>query len=234
MLDVFHIAKPQGCDIQTFYGRTNTNLTTTNPRGMQSWNKPRGVSHVYMMLIGAGGSGNGSAGGGSGAVTVWYGAAQNVPDSLLLYVPLLGFTGSTYVFPQSLMGSFSAASALLVASSAANNVAGAAMSANRFTASGFFQSVAGQDGQVGDPGASATTFLSGGSGAGPTVTGNYGYSVTDPSGVYAGGHFQLQPIIVGVGSVGTQGLVPYPNGNIGCGGGRSAFGGPGMVLIASW
>ena len=77
----FPIAKPQKCDIQTFYGTDVGNLIT------QSWNKPVGVSHVYMMLIGAGGQGDNTNGGGSGAVTVWYGAAQHVPNSLVVVVP---------------------------------------------------------------------------------------------------------------------------------------------------
>lgn len=236
MLDVFNIAKPQNCDIQTFYGRANANVTTTNPRGMQTWNKPRGVSNVYMMLIGGGGAGNGSAGGGSGAVTVWYGSAINVPDSLLIYVPNIGFTGHTYIWTQSSMGAFSASTALLTAQTASTSTGGAATTANQFAASGFYQSIAGQNGAVGDPGASATTFLSGGAGGtGTPVTANYGYQATDPtSSGNVDGYFQLQPIIVGVGSGGTKASVPYPNGNIGCGGGRSAFGGPGFVLIASW
>jgi hypothetical protein len=39
--------------VQIFYG---SKVSTTN-NSVQSWNKPVGVSHVYMMLIGAGGSG---------------------------------------------------------------------------------------------------------------------------------------------------------------------------------
>jgi hypothetical protein len=91
------------------------------------------------------------------------------------------------------------------------------------TASGFFQSVAGQNGGI--DGASATTFLSGG-GSGVTKTANYGYTTT------SNGFFQLQPIIVGVGSTNTN----VNNNAIGCGAsaGIDGEGGPGMVLIASW
>jgi len=214
MLDLFNIAQPQNCDIQIFYG--SGALTTSS----KSWEKPRGVSHVYMLLIGPGGTGDGTTGGGSGAVTVWYGAAQHVPDILVVDVPIPGnstrvgarFTASTITV-------------LLTAEFGSPGTGGTATAANQFAASGFYQSIAGQSGTSGGITPSATTFLSGGGGNGGSS--NYGYA---NSGGNISGFFQLQPIIVGVGTAGGG-----PSG-IGCGGGNNAGapGGPGMVLIASW
>ena len=174
MLDLFNIAKPQGCDIQTFYG-SNTYSSTTQAasRGSRTWNKPRGVSHIYMMLIGAGGSnGTDSTYRGSGAVTVWYGAAQNVPDKLVVSVSNSNNSSSnTYISKE--ITSAGDLDILLNAGSGPSNTTsgGAAMTANQFTASGFFQSVAGDDG--GTTVASPTTFLAGG--GNPA---NYGYGLT--------------------------------------------------------
>ena len=77
----YPIATPQGCNIQTFYGSGNSTNSEITP---MSWTKPVGVSHVYIMLIGGGGTSADASGGGSGAVTVWYGAAQHVPNNLLI------------------------------------------------------------------------------------------------------------------------------------------------------
>lgn len=216
MLDLFNIAKPQGCDIQTFYGSGAPSAT----QSVKSWVKPRGVSHVYMMLIGGGGDGGTGSGGGSGAVTVWYGAAQHVPDVLDVYV---GDSGQASQIKYRQSGT---SAQLLVANAGTNGAGGgaggSASAANNFTASGFFQSVTGQTG--GSSGPSSTIFLSGGDIA--TQTGNYGYS----SG--KNGYFQMQPIIVGVGS---QSGTAAGSSGVGCGGGGgSGLGGQGMVLIASW
>jgi len=213
----FPIATPQGCNIQTFYGPS-----PTSAGAQRAWNKPRGVSHVYMMLIGPGGSAGDPDPGGSGAVTVWYGAAQHIPDSLVIVIGTSGTVNSTTVSAR-FSNSGTTPTALLTANRAVGASGGTAMTANQFTASGFFQSVAGQNGGVN--GASATTFLSGGGlASGSTKTANYGYTTT------GAGFFQLQPIIVGIG--------PTTGGTnaIGCGsaGGVDFEGGPGMVLIASW
>lgn len=222
MLDVFHIAKPQGCDIQTFYGPG-----TSSAISRFAWSKPRGVSNIYMLLIGGGGNGNGTNGGGSGAVTVWYGSAQNVPDNLLVH-PSTGDSSNGVVRYYGSGGQVN----LLIANAAVGSTGGTAMTANQFAASGFFQSIAGQAGSTGDQTASATTFLSGGNGPGGVgvITANYGYSHGPGS-----GFFQLQPIIVGIGGANGSGS----RGGIGCGSDASAVapgatGGPGMVLIASW
>jgi hypothetical protein len=219
MLDLFHIAKPQGCDIQTFYG----NGAVSNSTNVKSWTKPRGVSHVYMMLIGSGGNGDGSTGGGSGAVTVWYGAAQHVPDQLDVHVGQGNGQASQIKYRTTSGTPYT----LLIGDAASGVSGGAAASANQFTASGFFNSVAGQAGSGGSSqSASSTTFLSGGTFSTGTVTANYGYG-----GYNAEGIFMLQPIIVGSASGKVGGA-----GGVGCGGNSSGSGkgGQGMVLIASW
>jgi len=221
----FPIAKPQGCDIQTFYGAD----AGSSSRQARAWNKPAGVSHVYMLLIGGGGNSGGGAGqqgGGSGAVTVWYGAAQHVPDALVILPATSNNDSIVYYRGNSLVS-------LLTALGGNNASAGAASTQPAFGASGFYKSVAGQDGVYGDQTASSTTFLSGGAGvqASGLVTSNYGYGTTRQ------GYFQLQPIIVGVGGGGNTSASV----GIGCGasgggtnGAAGGFGGPGMVLIASW
>lgn len=212
MLDLFNIAKPQGCDIQTFYGVGGTTR--------YSWNKPRGVSHVYMLLLGAGAPGDGTTGGGSGSITRWYGAAQNVPDSLLVQFTV---TNTSIL----LRRDGPATTTLIEAASGSGTNGGAASTGGSgFVASGFFQSVAGQGGSSSGSTASSTTFLNGGGNG--AATSNYGYTCTSAGGSTGPGFFQMQPIIVGVG-----GTLTY-KGGIGCGGGVNGTGGPGMVLIASW
>lgn len=217
MLDLFHIAKPQNCDIQIFYGAGSA-TTNINSR---MWTKPRGVSNIYILVIGSGGDGNGSTGGGSSAVTVWYGAAQNVPDNLLLRIQQSGIAEVYYPNRSS-----TAATLLLAANNGSGSTGGAASTANYFAASGFYQSVAGQNGTTGAVTASSATFLAGGGAGGNDQDSNYGYVTrTD---VNKNGFLLMQPIIVGMGGMGTG------RGGIGCGGGSNGAGGQGMVLIASW
>ena len=187
-----------------------------------AWAKPPGVSHVYMMLIGGGGNGDGSStGGGSGAVTVWYGAAQHVPNNLVISVSTGNAVNTTVNYRAS-----SGLIALLTANAGSTATAGTAMTANQFAGSGFFRSTAGQAGSLGNIAASATTFLSGGADLSTEdVVANYGY---DSTATDAKGYFQMQPIIVGVGGSGAG------VGGIGCGGGTLGTGGQGMALIASW
>jgi hypothetical protein len=215
----FPIAKPQGCDIQTFYGPgTFTNdLTFT-------WNKPVGVSHVYMMLIGGGGNGDGTNGGGSAAVTVWYGAAQHVPPTFQVSIGGSEQTAVINAYTSASQGR----TILLRAVGASGATAGAATTAPAFAASGFYKSTAGQNGSSSANSASTTTFLSG-AGTGSTSTSNYGYVNVQAATNYTHGYFFMQPIIVGVAGINDG------DGGIGCGGAAaSAKGGPGMVLIASW
>ena len=231
MLDLFNIAKPQGCDIQTFYGKATGVSTSTNV-GQYSWLKPRGVSFIYMMLIGAGSVGDTTNGGGSGAVTVWFGNANNVPDQLVVMPAFSGNSNhATTVSSKQATSTAGLTPALLLsAPSAISGLGGSAMTANQFAASGFFQSVAGQAGGTGTVSASSTTFLSGGTQGGNDINANYGYQVTG-AGPKKDGYFLMQPIIVGLAASGSG------NGGIGCGSGAAATpgtGGPGMVLIASW
>jgi len=186
-----------------------------------AWNKPVGVSHVYMMLIGGGGDGDGTNGGGSGAVTVWYGAAQHVPNSLVV-TPGINSDSSIIQYRNTSGSAAGALRQLLLALGGSGSTAGTATTAGPFAASGFYKSTAGQNGITTQQNPSQTTFLSGG---GSGVEGNYGYS-TDTA-----GFFQMQPIIVGLAGAGAN------KGGIGCGGGSNnttGLGGPGMVLIASW
>ena len=221
----FHIPTPQGCNIQTFYGAST--VTGNDTINWRTWNKPVGVSHVYMMLIGGGGQGTDAISGGSGAVTVWYGAAQHVPDVLQVWSrgPFTTTGGPSEVAYKSRTANFVT---LLKAGSSVNQSAGQADAANYFAASGFYQSVDGQTGNNDDPmSPSTTTFLSAGAGTSTgRVNGNYGYTA---GGTTNGGYFQLQPIIVGVGSNRQE------RSAIGCGARVNGNdNGAGMVLIASW
>jgi hypothetical protein len=217
-------------DVQFFYGAAE-NTTSRTTFSYSSWNKPVGVSHVYMMLIGGGAGNSGSSGGGSAAVTVWYGSAQNVPDNLVLLPASIGGPGfgpnNSYVYYR---GSSSTLVTLLSANGTLTATGGTAMSANQFAASGFFQSVAGANGSAGALGASSTTFLTGGAGSGSTSNANYGY--TNPGGA---GYFQLQPIIIGVGGGGTSTTNAGKGGiGSGAGGNSNSNGGQGLIIIASW
>jgi hypothetical protein len=184
-----------------------------------------------MMLIGGGGTGDATNGGASGNVTVWYGAAQHVPNSLEILAPRSGATSSVQYRGTSLV-------TLLQSNGGGTPTAATANAATAFAASGFYKSTAGQDGGNGsDPGPSSTTFLGGGMRAQTTLTGNYGYATS--GGVIGQGFFQMQPIIVGVGSGSNDTTGDGLAGAVGCGGGGNNGGtqfpgGPGMVLIASW
>ena len=193
MLDTFNFASPQSANYQEFYGGGST----------RDWVKPRGVSMVRFMLIGAGGGGvnglptTGGGGGGSGAVTSWIGPAIFIPDVLRITVGAGGVAGQNgtesvvtyqakngagYVLLQGLGGS--------AGSSATGGVGGIANTVEYFGASGIFTSIAGQNGTNGsssaagtNQAASTTTFLSGGAGGagaaantGGSVTPNYGYT----------------------------------------------------------
>lgn len=200
MLDVFNTATPTNGNVQYFYKDS-------------SWTKPRGVSHVYMMLIGGGGRGNTSTGGAPGAITVWYGAAQHVPDDLIITVSPGNSSGVTTNTSIS-FNSSSGQSELLNAGTANTSTGGAAMTANAFTPLGFFQSTAG----VYSTSLPTDSFLS----TGNIATTHYGYRATN-------GFFATTPIIAGGG-----GSVSA-SGGIGCGGGvNSTKGGPGLVVIAAW
>lgn len=213
---------PQGANVQIFNGPDNSATTSAT----KDWIKPQGASFVWFTLIGAGGNGDGTTGGGSGAVTNFMCPAFLIPDMLRVIVGTTSF-GTQIRYQQKDGNGYQ----LLVAASGSGSTAGQAAAANAFTAMGFFQSVAGQNGSAGDQTASATTFLSGGNGTGGvgTITANYGYSRGPGS-----GFFQMQPIIVGVGGANGSGS----KGGIGCGSDATATGaatgGPGMVVIITW
>lgn len=212
-------------DVRMYFGSGKT--STANPRSIwekRSWNKPVGVSHVYILLLGGGSSSSTTNGGAGGAITVWYGAAQNVPDVLQLNI---GGNSSatdgqdTWV---NMLGS-STTEILTARGAASASNGGPAMTPNFFTASGFFQSVAGPNGAPGTA-TPTTTFNTGGNSSGVT-NGAYGYSTGSNSGQAI---FQLQPILVAVGfSQNSVNAVSAP----GCGADQ-AWGGTGFALIASW
>lgn len=173
-----------------------------------------------MLLIGPGGDGNGTTDGGSGGVTVWYGSALNVPDTLNIRAG--ASIASTGTSTEVVYRTANTVNTLLKANAASGSTAGTAETAGVFAASGFYQSIAGQSGSASSP--SSTTFLTAGGGF-TSKTANYGYGIGND----ANGFFMLQPIIVGMGGSNSG------RGGIGCGGGSaSGVGGPGMVLIASW
>jgi hypothetical protein len=210
---------PQGANVQIFQEGGSTS----------AWVKPQGASFVWFTLLGAGGGGDtGSTGGGSGAVTNFMGPAFLMPDSLQINVGAGGATqvagGNTSVF-YALQNTSSPYLLLQAKGGLPGSSGGGAMSANYFTAMGFFQSTAGQDGTTGTQSASSTTFLSGG-GLG-TPTANYGYKPNSQT-----GYFQMQPIIVGIG--GSNSSSGSQVGGVGCGGGVNGAGGNGLVVIITW
>ena len=247
----FPIATPQGCDIQIF----NRSPAGGGTRGTRTWNKPVGVSHIYMLLIGAGGGGagpgvTGAGGGGSGAITVWYGAAQHVPNNLFISVGAggVGVSGAaSFIKALNNIGLLNANGGT-AASLSSGGAGGAADVESFFTATGFFRSVAGQTGASagGTVSASSTTFLSGGAGGTSSAnnpafdaTANYGYvskgALTSVGITVSGndgnsGTFQMQPIVFGTGGGGGGGSGSVAGnggtggkGGIGCGGGGGGF-----------
>jgi hypothetical protein len=216
MLDLFNLPTPQGCDIQKFF--CGPSLLSN---AEFSWEKPRGVSFIYILLIGNGGAGNATNGGGSGGVTVWFGNANNVPDSLIILPASNQITVSV-------RNTSSTAITLLRANGTNNATAATSQAAGVFGASGFYQSIAGDNGTSGAVTASSTTFLSFGGGASSAQAANYGYS-SNTSSTNANGFFQMQPIIVGTSGMGNG------RGSVGSGAGiNGTQSTQSMALIASW
>jgi hypothetical protein len=236
MLDTFNFSAPQTANYQEFYGGGST----------RDWIKPRGVSMVRMLLIGAGGGGRvgsaAGAGGGSGAVTTWIGPAIFIPDELRIFIGAGGSqnnngTATSVVW----QGPTSSAGYTLLtanggsAGTATGGAGGTVFANNYFGASGIFRSVAGQAGANRGAAitASTTTFLSGGAGGGVStanggdVNTKYGYTKAtggdgSTGGAGGNGYFITQPILLGVGGAGggdgsTGGA--GGKGGIGCGGG---------------
>jgi hypothetical protein len=221
---------PQGANIQIF----NAADTTTLNNFTKTWIKPQGASFVWFTLIGSGGAGDTVTpqGGGSGAVTNCLVPAFLIPDILRIQIGKGGINGVTSSSPTlvNYIAKSGTGYTLLRADGGfggtdGTSIGGPAFSSNYFSAMGFFQSVAGQDGWPSNgTGASATTFLSGGVDS-TTSTANYGYST------YVGdGFFQMQPIIVSA----SNALSVYKTG-IGSGGASNGTdGGDGMVIIITW
>lgn len=212
---------PQGANVQIFRGSDYDQLGSGLETPTSRWVKPQGASFVWFTLIGGGGGSKVSGtGGGSGAVTNFMCPAFLIPDSLLIFAGVGGkggnATDSKVVYQQKDGSGY----LLLRAIKGAGTSGGAATAANAFTAMGFYQSIAGQDGVSGAQSASTTTFLSGGGGG--TITANYGYSSASQ------GVFQMNPIIVGVGGNSNG------KGGAGCGGGTNGEGGDGLVVIITW
>lgn len=225
---------PQGANIQIFNGGGDP--TASNNFVSYDWVKPQGASFVWFTLIGGGGAGDsaGGFGGGSGAVTNFMGPAFLIPDELKIQV------GARGVYPQSGKATSvyyqlkdGSGYLLLNANGGTTGGVGAggtASTSNYFSAMGFFQSVAGQNGAAVAQSASSTTFLSGGGSGGNGVTANYGYTINTGG----NGFFQMQPIIVGVGASDVGGAAR--KGGIGCGGSAGGFGdgGAGLCVIITW
>ena len=118
---------------------------------------------------------------------------------------------------------------LLTANASTGVLGGVASSDNYFSCMGFFQSVAGDNGPGAVVTASATTFLSTGGAAASNQTSNYGYT-SGPAGVDRDGFFNMSPIIVAAGGMGTG------RGGIGSGSGEDNVSGssPGLAVIITW
>ncbi len=160
---------PQGANVQIF-NDGGVSSTFTN----RTWVKPQGASFVWFTLIGCGGNGDGgTTGGGSGGITNFMCPAFLIPDQLSVRVFSGGAGDDTIVTYKQKDGT---GYLLLSGMCATGSTAGTAMTANAFTAMGFFQSVAGQNGVTTSVPISSTTFLSGGGAASSTQDSNYGYS----------------------------------------------------------
>lgn len=207
MLDVFNFPTPQSANYQAFYGGGGSGAITN-----LSWVKPRGVSMVRFLLIGAGGGGgngsstNGGGGGGSGAMTSWVGPAMFVPDQLVIVTGLGGTSGiaGTASYVRYLKNDATGYYLLTANGGTSGNTTvtagskGTTMSPNFFTASGIFSAINGQDGAAGNAtsdgtplGAASNTVLSGGAGGSGSLAGtggavaiNFGYAgvPTTPAG----------------------------------------------------
>lgn len=219
MLDVFNTPTNQNTNYVEFLGGGTT----------RDWVKPRGVSMVRFMLIGAGqagGSGGaattgGGYGGCSGAVTSWIGPALFVPDILRVVVGA-GGKGAVSTYPNGASGGATTivyqakdgtGYTLLTANGGASGAA-AATSTGPFAAAGITKSTAGAAFSTGA--VNAFTFLTSGSqgqgavasGVAPTSqTPQYSYPAIPGS--LSGsttrpeggsGYFVFQPVMVGAGA----------------------------------
>lgn len=244
MLDVFNTPPPQKGYFFEFYSGIPIAQGTTT---FQTWQKPRGISWIRMMLIGGGGGGGlgtvtvSGGGGASGNVTTWFGPAAGVPDYLDIRCGgnsgLGGVAGGPTVITWQ-GGLSSSGYTLLTASgggAGSNGGAGLNASADAVTTfgnTGNYSSTVGQSGSyLANQTASTTTFLSGGAGGGTSgivgfsVVANYGYTTLGGTGNATngtqfgkGGTFIISPIMVGLGGSGGGGGGGFaPGGNGGVG-----------------
>lgn len=219
---------PQGANVQIF----------SRPNSQSDWVKPQGASFVWFTVISGGGQGDPNtnlAGGGSSAVTNCLVPAFLIPDVLRISVATGGGSPGNQTSTVVYQAKDGTGYTLLTANPGNGTSGGAASTSNFFSAAGFFQSVAGQNGTGGTLGSSATTFLGGGGGDNNSGAGNYGYQIANPGAGGSNGYFQLQPIIVGLGGSGTSDSI---RAGVGCGGAYGSstggVGGPGLVVIISW
>lgn len=271
---------PQGANVQIFTPNTNSTADDFSA----TWVKPQGASMVWFTLIGSGGSGGNATtdasagdaaagGGGSGAVTNCMVPAFLIPDILNIrvypggsssagldaQVYYLQKTGTGYTLLTANGGARggSANSVGGVTSNGTGGAGGGASSSNEFSAAGFFQSIAGQDGRAGNSNSttSLTTFLQGGAGGSAnSAASQYGYSRASLTAPNEFGYGIMSPILVSVAS--TQPSSTYLSASsalearngFGCGGGGSFIttvigpldtsygtrGGDGLVVIVTW
>lgn len=215
---------PQNANVQIFHGGRSTGVNNR-----RSWVKPQGASFVWFTLIGAGSSGDNAVGGNSGNVVNCMIPAFLVPDVLTVNVggggTGAGGAGSNTSILYD-MGPSPAYTLITAQGGAQGGAANTADVSNNFTAAGIYQSTLGVAGSAGAVSASTTNFLSPGGGT-TTQASNYGYSTGSTGN--RDGFFQMQPIIVGAGGMGTG------SAGIGCGGGLSAgSGGNGLAVIITW
>jgi hypothetical protein len=271
---------PQGANVQIF----TPNSESSRDRPSATWVKPQGASMVWFTLIGAGGSGGNATtdasagdaaagGGGSGAVTNCMVPAFLIPDILNIRVYQGGVaaagldtnvlylqkTGTGYTLLNANGGGEGGAANSVggVTSNGTGGTGGGASNSNQFAASGFFQSIAGQDGRAGNSNSttSLTTFLQGGVGGGATgAASQYGYSRATLSATNQFGYGIMSPILVSVTSTdpsstyrSASSALEARNG-FGCGGGGAFVtsvvgpldtaygtrGGDGLVVIVTW
>lgn len=203
-------------DVQKFYGNFS-NVTSTF-----GWNKPVGTSFIYIMLIGAGGAGNVGPGGGSGSISVWFGMAKNIPNSLIIQISRTNTLILTSVG--------SSQKTFLTANAASTTTGGTTTALDGYSASGFYQSTAGDNGTTGVATASSTSFLQAGGAASPSSSAaSYGYTRLGSP-----GYLLLSPVPVGVSPGSTSDASAAAAYGCGHNSGNLGGGGPGMALIASW
>jgi hypothetical protein len=259
---------PQGANVQIFREGGSTS----------DWVKPQGASFVWFTLIGAGGRGGqaisdasageaAGGGGGTGAVTNFMCPAFLIPDVLAVSVAdaytvatttQIAYqqkTGTGYVLLTANRGTAgsNATSSGGVANNGGGGSGGTAMTANAFTAMGFFQSIAGSVGSTGnnDANTPTTTFLqSGPGGKANGIVGNYGYGRADYTATGESGYGLISPIIASVSTNKAYNLYSSEQAanemkagfGSGGGGARSinttrrygAAGGDGLVVIITW